>query len=97
MDYMSSTFYKALSPNLPLVSSTLPPICPKVRRFCPMQDIVLYMMHPLEGVRNTTTVFDRPARERVRLVSDWCHNDDQSLTYLTNHSPDMCPQMVFWW
>jgi hypothetical protein len=23
-----------------------------------------------EGVRNTTTVFDRPARERVRPVSD---------------------------
>jgi hypothetical protein len=25
--------------------------------------------HPPKGVRNTTTVFDRPARERVRLVS----------------------------
>jgi vacuolar protein sorting-associated protein 13A/C len=25
--------------------------------------------HPCKGIRNTTTVFDNPARDRVRLVS----------------------------
>jgi hypothetical protein len=79
MDCMTPIFYKVLSPSLPSVFSTLPLIYPKVRHFLFYANhCVVYDTHSSKGVRNTTTVFDRPARERVRLVSDWGRSDDVS-------------------
>ena len=37
-----------------------------------------------EGVRNTTTVFDNPARDRVRLVSFFFATGSLSLTWSTS-------------
>jgi hypothetical protein len=50
-----------------------------------------------EGVRNTTTVFDRPARERVRPVSDLPRVACPPFFYLTGHSLGMYLLIVCLW
>lgn len=52
--------------NLSSVSSTLHRTLAKV---CKLKPPSYSLTYRLLGIRNTTTVFDNPARERVRLVS----------------------------
>jgi hypothetical protein len=59
--------------------------------------VSLLLMTLSEGVRNTTTVFDRPARERVRPVSDLPRCCLPPLFYLTGHSLGMYLLIVCLW
>lgn len=50
----------------------------------------------LLGIRNTTTVFDKPERDRVRLVSNCVFHEINHLCHRV-YSQDMSHRMAFWW
>jgi len=52
-------------------------------KVCSYRAYRYYTPRPAIGIRNTTTVFDEPARERVRLASGYSPSD-----YGDSHTPN---------